>query len=154
MWLMKCESGVLRAERRRASIHLPVRARHASKRADEVHSQATSAGTGRTPSVAPTSSVRRRFSSATRISEVVDAALEDVVKSKRLTVREREELRQNHTCNAADRVEPIVGIVDSTPAQAASRSLARHSVGGDQESEPPFVAPVGDEREIVAAFRN
>jgi len=95
----------------------------------------------------------QRFRSARRISELIDAALEGVVERKRLAVGEREELHQNHTCNAAHRVEPIVGIVDSAPAQAAGGPFAGDRVGGDQESEPPFIAPVGNEREIIATLR-
>src|ERR1700719_1398434 len=94
------------------------------------------------------------FGSSARVSELIDATLEGVIKGKRLTVRERQELHENHARNASGRIEPVVGVVDSAPAQATGRPFAGDRICRDQESEPPLVAPIGNEREVVAAFRD
>src|SRR5262245_48573489 len=44
-------------------------------------------------------------------------------------------------------------VVFSPPAEAAGRALARDLIDGDQESESPLVATVGDEVEIAALLR-
>ena len=91
------------------------------------------------------------FGSSARVSELIDATLEGVIKGKRLTVRERQELHENHARNASGWIEPVVGVVDSAPAQTAGRAFARHLICCDQEAETPFVATVRDKAEIGAA---
>src|SRR5262245_59314241 len=86
--------------------------------------------------------------------DLVDAALERIVKSQRLAVRERQKLHHDRTGDAPGRVEPIVGIVDAAPAQAAGGALAGDRIGRDKEGEAPLVATVGDEREIFAAWKH
>src|SRR5262245_13298097 len=82
---------------------------------------------------------------------LVDAALERIVERERLAVGERQELGHDRAGDAAGGVDPIVGIEDAAPAQAAGGALAGDRVGRDEEGEPPLVATVGNEREIVAA---
>src|SRR4029077_20781797 len=53
--------------------------------------------------------------------------------------------------DAAARIGPEMGVVDSAPAQAAGRAFARHLICCDQEAETPFVATVRDKAEICAA---
>src|SRR6266540_6902337 len=53
--------------------------------------------------------------------------------------------------NAAALVDPEIGVVDATPAQAAGGALAGHLIGRDQETQAPFVATVRDKAEVRAA---
>src|SRR5437867_1693323 len=87
------------------------------------------------------------------VGELIHAALEGVIDRERLGVGKGKELCHDHARDAARRIDPEVRVVDTAPAQAASRPLASHLTGREEESESPLVLPVVDEREVHAAVR-
>src|SRR5262245_24081140 len=78
--------------------------------------------------------------------------LEGIVQRERLAVGKGKVLHEYHSGDAARRIDPEVGVVDPTPAQAARASAARLALSSDHEPDAPFVPSVGDEGEVAAAL--
>src|SRR5258705_9380089 len=82
----------------------------------------------------------------------IDTAFEGIIQRQRLGIGERQELHVDDTGYPALAVDPVIGVVDPAPAQAARRALAGDRIGRDQEAKPPLVTPIGYEGKIGAAF--
>src|ERR1035437_5884186 len=71
-----------------------------------------------------------------RIEAGIDAALEACERFQALLVGERQHLHQDHAGDVARRVDPVIGVGEPRPGEAAGAAALRRLGGIDQEAEP------------------
>jgi hypothetical protein len=67
----------------------------------------------------------------------IDAALEPPVHAQHALISERHHLGHEHGGDALLRVEPMVGVVNAGPGEAAGAAAFRHRLPGDHVAETP-----------------
>src|SRR5260370_17518864 len=74
---------------------------------------------------------------------LVHRGFEALVGSGRLLVEERQHLRGIDACDLTSRIDPVIGIGETSPGHAAWRAAGRHLLRVDHETQTPLHA--GDE---------
>src|SRR6516225_7073702 len=92
---------------------------------------------------------RRRLVGLRRLEPAIDAALKLTVEGNGFMVGEGQDLSHENAGNALLRIEPVIGIVNPGPGDAAGAAAVGPRLRAYHVAEPPFANHAGEEVDVV-----